>query len=785
MRNYIVKSVWGRRGKLAMTLAAIVLGVAFIAGSLLLTNSLRAQFADISKKRLPDLVVAATGSLDPERLDAATMAYSDAQIDHVRNLAGVQRVEGQSTTEITFEQADGTMAGAGPAGVTARGWTQFPLVSGEPAVKLNSGSEPGFDQVVVDSATLQRSGYHLGDRVDFTILVADEPVTMALTIGGTADWTAGSDGSSWIFFNADQLRQILGDQAYPQLWVQLASDASSAAVAAEIASALPGSQALTADEVANLQGSSQADQLSFLRPLLLVFAGVALAVACLLIVNTFSILVVQRTRELALLQALGASPAQVRRAVLAEAVVTGLLGSILGVFAGWAIAAVALRVLGRGTASGAGSALQLSPAVVAVSLGLGMVVTVVAALFPARRASQVPPVVAMQGEPNTQRRRPAPSDPGRPPELSRPLTRLAALNAVRRPGRTMATAMTLTIGLGLVGLLGVLGTSMKATIADRMPDAMTADFVVMTSQPISEGQITRIANVSQVASVHRFELAGAQVNGVQTSVYGVAAADFGTAIRQTMVSGRAAERAGELVVTNQLATSRGWSLGDQLAGVVNGRDLTWTVVGTFDYPQNINMGEYFTAPVTLRDAGLTSAAGLLAINLVPDADAAQAKAALAPIVAELPGSTLLDVAEYNRLAGGQVDTILLGVNALIAVSVLIALLGIVNTMGLSVVERTRELGLLRAVGMTPGQIRGLVTREALLISVLGGGVGILGGVLAGVGLRALIADQMTALGIPWLQIGVVLVATVVIGLLAAAWPAQRAASTEILVAVAA
>lgn len=595
-----------------------------------------------------------------------------------------------------------------------------------------------------------------------------------------AGWSAGPDTNQWVFFDAAQLRQINGPTGVDQVWVQLTADADPAAVQAAIADALPGSAALTAQQVADLQGVQQADALGFLEPLLLVFAGIAVVVASFLIINTFSILVLQRTRELALLRALGASAAQLRATVIIEALVVGLIGSVLGVLAGWGLAAGLLRI------SGGGARLALSAPVVISSVALGVVVTGLAALLPANRASRIAPVVAMRGVTvGQQTGRPALSRPDQPPAFGQPLNRLAGLNTRRHPGRTVATAGTLAIGLFVVGLLGVFGASMKATIADRIPDVMGTDFLLIAADTIPDERIAAIERLPEVATVHRQAQAGISIDGLQTTASVIKPNDLGTTVVQQMLEGRPAERANELLVVQSLADQEQWRVGSEVPGVINGSEVSWQIVGIFEYPGGISSADLFTHPDTLLRAGLPEEVNTLGVRLADGVDAAVGKAAVQAELKTLPGVTLLDTIEYNRVAGAQVDLIGNAVYALISMSVLVATLGIINTLGLSVVERTREFGLLRAVGMTRAQVAGLVAREALLLSVLGGAAGLGLGVLGGVALQLAARDQLTALAVPWGQLGIALGVIVVIGVVSALWPAARAARTEVLVAVAA
>lgn len=783
MFRLTLTSLWDRRGKLLLSLSAIMLAVAFVVGAQLFTAQLQTQYAAMARGRLPDLVIAADGALDPDRRDARQISYTDADLVRISRLPGVTDVHAPLISHgISFDNKDGTPATGGITSDSAVGWTEFAMSTGSPAFTLLDGAAPGIDEIAIDRATLDASGYRIGEVITITLAGPTQTVTRDFAVVGVADWAAGADGNTWVFFNRAQLRQIVGVDELTQLWVQLEPGADVPAVQQAIGRELPGSTGLTADQVADLQGSTQADAMGFLEPLLLVFAGISVLVACFMIVNTFSILVLQRTRELALLRALGSSGAQLRASVVIEAVVVGVVGSLPGLVAGWGLAAGSSRLLGGAVVP----TIVMGPGVIASGLAVGILVTVLASLLPARRASRIAPVVAMRGlAARVQQSRPKLVDPARPVAFARPLAQLARLNVARQPGRTVATAATLTIGMGLVGLLGVLGASAKASIAVTIPDAFGADFVVVGAQSMTADQVDGLRRMPEVERVSVQESAGASIGGEQVTVAAQTAADYGTPVKMTITDGHAAERADELLVVASVAEAQGWEIGDRLEGVLNGVGLSWQLVGTFEYPANMSSAEYLTDPDTLRAAGLDEQVTVAGVHMAEGADLDAARSAVRQQLKQIPGSTLLDSEEFNRVAGGQVDTMMGMVYALIGLSVLIATLGIVNTLTLSVVERTRELGLLRAIGMTRGQIRGMVGLESLLLSVAGGAAGLLGGIGAGVGIVAMNASSMPGLAIPWAASGVVLAIIVALGLVAAVAPANRAARTPVLQALAA
>lgn len=773
MVTHIVASLRGRRGQLAMSLVAIMLATAFLTAAGLHTRTMRAELAAITTGRLPDVVVAARSAFDPNRTDTMPAAYSDADIARVSQIPGVAEVMAQRAVEgadVTSSVNGSALTGLNPATVT--GWVDFPMSTGQPALRLVEGHTPGPGQVVLDRVTLEHSGHHLGDRITVAFPAGGTAVAEDLELVGVAEWSAGTDASQWIFMNETQLDEIAGDQARCRLWVHLAAGQDADGVARDIAAALPDSDVLTAEQAAELaQGANSI--LFIVGSLLIGFAVIALLVAASLIVNTFSVLVMQRARELALLRALGASPGQLRVMVLGEAAATGLVGSLAGTGLGWA-AAVGIATVTAPSAPTPGPSLTMFALVVAA----GLLVAVVAALLPARRACRIAPVTAMRGE---TRQVPA-AAPSSSASLGcrRVPARLALLNLRRTPGRVVATAGTLTVCLGLVSLLAVVGSSAKASIGVLMPEAMTASLLVLSPAPLGSEMIDTVRAHPQVTSVHAFEAAGASVDGQQSAVTALAPEDIGSAIRQTITEGRAPDSAYELLISSTIRDQRHLQVGQEVPGVVAGTEVTWRIVGVFDYPPNISMGDFMTHPSTLRAAGLPPAIQTLAVHCAPGSDIAAVKAELWPELHRMPGVKLLDVAEFNAHAGVQIDSILRLLNGLVAITALIAALGIMNTIGLAITERTREIGLLRAVGMTRGQVRTMVACEAVLLSLLGGLSGITGGTVLGALVHYTNRDSLVALGIPWSQLGIMLGTSICIGLLAALVPAWRAAGTPVL-----
>jgi putative ABC transport system permease protein len=585
-------------------------------------------------------------------------------------------------------------------------------------------------------------------------------------------------------------------------------------------------------------GTDSGTDLSFLTYLLLGFAAVSVLVGAFLVVNTFSILVAQRTGELALLRAIGASRRQITLSVLVEAFVMGLLAAVLGLGAGIGVGALLALVFAGDDAPVGGVVVPWTA--VAGAVVVGVVVTVLAALGPARRASRVPPVAALReatgpDRPTTRRTvagailalagaagvgvavsgvvlplllggvlvtfagvvllapaltRPAVSLLGAPLRRSAP-GRLGVLNAGRNPRRTASTAVALMIGLTVVSAFGVVGGSSEASLTRQFGRDAHADLFVSaefgtsnpgrrTFPPAVLDQIAGIAGVREVAGQYSGR---ATIAGRQTAVS--AATDptaFARLFGITTVDGtldvRPADRA---IVSPGTAKAFGVHVGSRVTmRPSHGAPRTVTVVGL--YRTALFDGWYVSPAVVDGFADQRLDFGL--VDVADGADVAAVRPQVARLLDASPGVVVSGRAAFTEQLTRQIDRALTYIRLMLGLSVLVAVLGIVNTLALSVVERTREIGLLRAIGLQPGQAVRMIGTEAVVVSTLGGVLGL----AAGCGLGTAVARAMRHQGIPdlaypWPQLAAYLALSVVAGVLAAVLPAARAARTDVLAAV--
>ena len=577
---------------------------------------------------------------------------------------------------------------------------------------------------------------------------------------------------------------------------------------------------------------------------LLGFAGIAVLVGAFVIANTFSMLVGQRMRELALLRAVGMSRWQVRRMVLGEAAAVGLVGGVAGIVAGYGFAVLAVRLL-EDTAGPAPVVVGWPALLVPLALAVG--VTLLSAWASARRAAGTPPVAALRADgislPRDLRRRnlvgAIVAAPGLAvygyaartdqideqagivglggaallilavvllaPALCRlllgPLSapldrlgaagRLAAGDARRNPRRTAATASALMISLSVVTGLAVFGHSVKQHTVTSVRRDVAAQLVVEPAgrgnAAIPQSTVERLARVRGVQAVAALRYASLPVRvgplSTRASVTVTDPAALGTALRLTLLSGRV-DLDGGVLISRDLARRYGGSPGDRLTlAWPGGGQRELTITGVYRESSLVS-GVLVPEPVALPRLEEPDAYRAF-VALAPDADQAAVRAGLEQAVADRPGLVVRSRSEYLEAELRGADLILAVLYALLGLAVAIGILGVVNTLALSVMERTREIGLLRALGLTRGQLRAMIRIESALIALTGGVLGIGGGYLLGaMSQRAALRTGLLDAAVPVGQLLGALAGLGAVGVLAAAWPARRAARTDVLTAIA-
>ncbi|TIC87796.1 FtsX-like permease family protein [Nocardioides sp. GY 10113] len=844
MIKLTLRNLLARKVRLVMSGLAIVLGVAFLSGVLVFSNGLSSTFDGIIYGSTPDGVVRPA---DSDSFDAApaqtTQTLTPAVANDLAALPEVQRADGDVVgIGMSLLASDGTLVGGTGAPTLAFNFNGAPNMAGESPMELTSGQWPeAADEILLDDAAAENGDYALGDEVKL-LAPFGEPERTA-TLVGTGEFNGGGTaGATLLVFSTEGAQDLFleGRDEYNQITLTAADGVTQEELVAAASSVVPdGWEAVTGDQVAEESQNAVGQFLDIISTFLLVFAIIAVIVGGFIIVNTFTILVAQRSRELALLRALGAARRQVTSSVLLEAVVLAFVASTIGIGLGWLLSRGLAAIFRAAGLDIAGDALTLGGQAILVSYVVGIGVTLVAAYLPARRAGKVAPVAAMRmdstPERGSLRRRttigsvllalgagaavlgvvggPGPdavwigvaaviwiltvaviaSVIGHPVlVLCRGLFgalfgttgRLAGENALRDPRRTGATASALMIGLALVSTIGVLASSLNASVDDIVEEEFTSDFLVQSSNflPFSTDVGDRLAEVDGVDLVSRQQWTAAQLDGDTVFVAGNDSA-FSEIYDLTMVDGTQDISGDEAVVTEDFAADYDLSVGSPLTlSFLAGKSLDLTVAGISESTEtsaeiSVPLELFATVDIPRQDTNLS-------ITLEAGADPIAVGEALDEAAKSTPIVAVYDKQEFSDTIRGQINQLLYMIYGLLALAIVIAVIGIVNTLGLSVIERTREIGLLRAIGMSRARLRRMITLESVAIAVLGAVLGMALGVLIGVLLRESLKDDLTSLGLPLGSLVLFLAIAIVVGVLAAVIPAIRASRLNVLAAIA-
>ncbi|GAB2887373.1 ABC transporter permease [Nocardioides pacificus] len=840
-----LKSLLGRKIRLLLSTFAIVLGIAFVAGTLVFTDTLERSFTALFASTVGDVVVRPEGgdiSAGP-----STRTLPAELVEDLRDTPGAARVDGNVSANGVFVIGtdDKVIGGQGAPGLGLN-WNDAPAGHGLEGLTIVDGAEPtGPDEIALDVLTADKAGYEIGDEVLLNTVGA-EPV-LRKELVGTADFADGGslNGATLTIFDTATSQQLFheGEDVFNDIWVTAEDGVSQEELRDAVAAELPdGVEAVTGDTAADESASQLLEAISFLSTFLLIFAGISLIVGAFLIVNTFSILVAQRSRELALLRALGASQGQVTRSVLLEALILGLLGSTLGLGLGVLLAMLLKWVFSTFVGlEFAGQSLVFQTSTVVVAYVVGVAVTMAAAWLPARHTSRIAPVQAMRDDialPETSIRRRLIAGialvvaglammtaallgdvpragwvlgagmlavllgvAGASPVISYPFLagaswlstrvfgtvgRLAGQNSLRNPRRTTATASALMIGLALAGTMSIVGASAKASIDQIVDENFRGDFVVSNAigEEFSSALGDQIADVDGVGSVAALRYAFGSIDG---SGQGISAGDLAQleqVMGLKMIEGEVADVRDGTVVVSEGVADDGVEVGDVVTYEVFGSENELEVVGVFE--ENPLVGfPYVTTEQTLIDAGVPDNDRMLVIEAEPGADLSLVQGGIDEVVSDLRMVTVKDQAEFAAEQRDPIDQLVTMIFALLGLALLIAVLGIVNTLALSIIERTHEIGLLRAIGLSRRQLRRMVTLESVVIATLGATLGVLLGIGFGVALTSsLRSEGLEVIAVPSGQLLIFLGVAVVVGVLAAVLPARRAAKLNVLDAIA-
>ena len=824
------------RGRLTATVLAIVLGVGFVTGTLVFTDALRTTFYDrfAQAERGVDAAVTARddGRLDKTALDAA------------RAVPGVAVAEPRLADQVRILDRDGR-----PHAPDRRERTLGISVASDPRLRwqdATSGRLPAAaGEIAVDAATTQQLGLREGDSVR----IAAEGRVETFTFVGTVDPGLGAaflnEGGGVAAIPTESLRRLLGARGYDRIDLVAGDGVGQAALRRDAAEALGGAVIVrTGDELRQRAAEQVASQAGQLNTVLLLFGGVALLVAAFVIYNTFTILVAQRSRQLALLCCVGAARGQVFRTVLGEAAVLGLLSSLLGLGAGFGVALGLRQLLASLGADDTPASFGLTPATVLIGVATGLAVTVVAAILPARKATKVAPLAAMRSQAVASATRPgwvagtaavllllvgagalwlavaaesmvalfaggaltAGSLVLGSPHLVGPagrllgtvsgLTRrvpgrLAVASATRNPRRTAATTTALMIGVTLLSAFATGAASLKASVTAAIAQQFPVEFALTNSfgETVPRAVVERLRERGDLDVVALQRTATSEIGGGRTTAIGVDGGYLdalrGGALPPPVTAGSLGDlRDGTVAVSARLAADDGLTLGDTLDTAAGGRRAeplrVVAIYGSADAPSSIHL--------TLDEHRRRFEGGFetVLVSAAPGVSAAAARGAVLDAASAYPDLDVGDQATYVERLTSEVNGLLALVGGLLALAIAIALLGIANTLGLSVVERVRESALLRTLGLTRVQLRAMLAAEAVLTAILGAALGLgLGLVFARVAVAAGRDLDLTVFAVPVGQLAAGVAGAAVIGLLASILPGRAAARADLVGAMAA
>ncbi|MGO9449164.1 MAG: ABC transporter permease [Solirubrobacteraceae bacterium] len=818
MSKLMLRGFAQRKVRALLTGIAIVLGVALMAGTYILTDTINHAFAEVfgNAYKQKAVVVTARETLG-KGSGSQTYPISEATLARVRSVSGVAAASGGVSTRATLLTTSGKrISSTAPSLVDAVQPARF-----ESFTAVQGHLPTAADEMAIDQATAKREHLHVGQQ----LVIAGSAPARRYTISGIAKF-AGSEsfgGTSVALVLLAQAQYVAGEPGeYDSINVAGESNPAHPITPEQLASrvraALPKTLIVRtgAQEAAN-QTSELEEKLGFLRTFLLIFAYVALVVGAFIIFNTFSITVAQRTREFGLLRTLGASRSQIMRSVVEEGLLLGVAGSVVGLLAGIGLAPALDGLFKAFGADLPDNGTVLETRTVIVSLGVGIVITMLAGFFPALRATRVPPMAAMREGVQLERRRrrlfrrhyriiPA---LGRAIGLIvswRGITgRLARENSVRQPGRTLVTALALTIGLGLVAFISVLAAGTKATIDQAVNRSFAGNLIVQNTSS-GEGAVPAalapalrsihgVASVTAIAftkgRVQDLSQPGAPVIAEKSPVTAIEPASFGAMYKVEWEHGSAATLASlgqdGAILSKKFASANHLRVGQRLLVLTaSGHQVTLTVRGIIK-EEAIGLFSSLTISRTLaRTAFGQREDGVDFIAYAPGANGTQVHDTVNALLhSSFPQTQAQTAAQYTQEQSNKVNKFLLLVYVLLALSVLVSLFGIVNTLVLSIYERTHELGMMRAIGTSRRQIRQMIRYESLITALIGGVLGLVIGVAGAVLVTTFaLSGSGYVLSIPIGTLILLLIAAGLAGVLAAQLPARRAARLDVLGALA-
>ncbi|MFD4244905.1 ABC transporter permease [Streptomyces sp. NPDC058525] len=842
-----LRNVLAHKARLLMTVLAVTLGVAFVSGTLVFTDTLEKSLSSQSAKSYDGVAVSVTSygqSRDESGQKEGEPGISQATLDKVKALGGVDSVSGRVSGFAGVGDENGKLIGSGWSN---RGANYTPVKDGkDPRYAFVQGAGPvKADEIALDKATADAGSYKVGDKVR----VATNGPVKEYSLAGvfTTEDGAVQAGGSLVLFDTKVAQELYLKPGYFQeLSVGAKGGASADQLLAEIKPLLDGknTKAQTGAALAAEQAKDIEKGLGQLGTMLLVFAGISLFVGVFLIYNTFTMLVTQRTKELALLRAVGANRGQVMRSVLAEALVVGAVSAVVGLISGVGLAVAMRSVIGSFGAKLPGGDLVIAPGTIIAALVIGILVTTVAAVLPAWRTGRIAPVAAMGSA-----HLPASAkslvlrnvigcvigvlavglvllgvsmgkSEGRMvigagaffiliglivllPLLSRPVIaavrpllqkvfgvpgKLAAQNAVRNPRRTAVTAASLAIGLTLVTTLSVLGITVGQVVDRMSTEKLKADYRVSMAGDmgsLDKSVAETLAKAPGIKAVSPQAAGYFMVGEDFRSASGVNPATIGQMLNIEVTGGSLDSLGkGEIAVAEKTAQKQNLSVGSTLDVRYDDGQTGSLKVGAVYKDMDGLLSPYVIDNKILSEHSEEQYVREVYVNVDGGASAA-GQQKVVDALGKNPAITVATQQDMRNEMGGMINTMLNIMYGLLGMALVISVLGVVNTLAMSVFERTQEIGMLRAIGLDRGRVKNMIRLEAVVISLFGAVLGVAIGVFLAWAVGTTLANSMPnyELVLPYDRIGIFLLLAAVVGVLAAMWPARSAARLNMLTAI--
>jgi putative ABC transport system permease protein len=838
MFRLTLKTIAAQKARFFLTAVAVILGVAFMAGTLVLTDTIKQSYDDLTNGvyENTDAVVRSASSVEGEAGQETRAGIDAALVDTVKAVPGVEAAEAQILGIAIVVDDNGELLENSPNRPIpiATSWHANDQLN---PMELVEGHAPAANEIVIDVKSAEKGGWKVGD----TISVLNKAGTQKYQLAGIATYSGQDDaaGAQVVAFAPETASLVLGEPGrIDAVHVVAADGVSETELAANLSKALAQSgnelEVLTGTQALEDAREATGAQLEFLNMFLLTFAIVALLVGSFVIYNTFSITVAQRTKNTALLRAIGAKRKQVMRALVFESFLTGVFASAIGVLAGIGTAkgiAQAFKILDIELPS-TGTVVKSSTVV--TSIVVGTIVTVLAAYLPARRSGKVPPIAALRDvaidRSGTSKKRAVfgtlvtvlgalsmasglsnsefgPVGLGAlfvfvgvaalGPVIARPFARLigsplpkvrgmagtiARENATRNPKRTAATSSALMIGVGLVAFITVFAASTKTSFGESLDNSVRSDWIVETAWGmggLSPQATAEIDALPETGSVTPLRFTTASVNGSSVDLLGYdPTVEDGVDLHY--LAGTDELGPNEVAVWQSTADDKGLAIGDTVPVVfAETGEQQFRVAGIYE-EQGPSSG-YVVSLDTFNANVAEHVDNYLAVNNAPGVSTEEARSAIESVLDKYPNASVKTQEEFKGAMANQIDKMLNLVYVLLFMALAIALFGIANTLALSVFERTREIGLLRAVGMSRKQLRQSVRWESVLIALLGTTLGMGIGLGFGYAMVQAMKDKgVGTLDVPTTQLFVIVGLAAVAAVAAAAFPARRAGRMDVL-----